>query len=245
MKFARFVSLLAVTLPALAFAASPISVTALSGQARTITDGESSSIQVGSDIAAGSSVETNTGSSAELTLSNGVKLVLSPGTRIRVKSLEIAPGIFSCEIVLLRGSITGNATGVSAASNLSIRTTAGTVGVSGTEFSVGFSPSSLTTGDLTVVSLQGAATVLPVNSVGPVSVPAGSQAVVGASGAQVSPASATTLANAKAAMAGITPTQGDNKNPGPSTVDSGTSTSGNTVNLALISPNGEGQTLLR
>jgi hypothetical protein len=198
MKFSRFASLLAVvaSFPALAFAAGSISVGNLSGQARAIINGETVALKQGDVVEPGSGIETNTESSLELEL-DGVKLVLSSGTRISIKSFGADSGLVFGEIVLLRGNIAGDVTGASSASNLSIRTTVGVVSVAGSSFNVGFSPTSPTSGNMSVVSLQGNAAVTSLNTTGgAVAVPAGSQMQVGTSGtgSQVAPVAPSVLA---------------------------------------------------
>jgi ferric-dicitrate binding protein FerR (iron transport regulator) len=260
MKFSRFVALCSVAsaLPTLAFAAQ-LSVTGLTGQARAIVNGETVVLKSGSVIEPGSGIETNTGSSAELTLPGGAKLVLAPGTRLRVKSCESTPGLLSCETVLLRGKITGDATGTSAASNVTIRTTAGVANVAGASFGIGFAPASLTTGAMTVVSSQGTVSVLSVNSTGTVSVPAGSELEVGSTGgnSSVTAASAETLAAMKSMLAGNVAGKSDDAAEGqvstsasPASASFGLSVAASKVpnlaaipingKLTTISPNGEG-----
>lgn len=252
MKFNRFASLLAIAaaFPALSFAAGSINVGNLSGQARATYSGATIVLKSGTSIQSGTIVETNTGSSLELTFADGVKLVLSPGTRIRIKSFEAASGLFSCEIVLLRGSITGDATTASTASNLTIRTTAGVVSVAGSSFRVAFTPVSAISGSLNVVSLQGDITVLPVNATGLISIPSGSQVNVGASGVggTVAPANSAVLLSVRTTLTSGEPGVAQPSAPeGQRPVVTGGSPGATVVNpgpdlgvILTISPNGEG-----
>jgi ferric-dicitrate binding protein FerR (iron transport regulator) len=183
-SFVLTLSILAIS--PFALAAGKVSVTSVSGLARFTSDsGAPQPAKVGSSFDEGSGIETNVGSSAELSLGNGVKLTLEPSTRIRLRKLQVSPGIFVCEVILLRGSISGDAALVSQDSSFSIRTTSGVANVAGTQFGVSFTPDSPFSGKMNITSRQGDIVVLGMNSTAPLTVSPKADASLGARGAQI------------------------------------------------------------
>lgn len=243
----------------------------LTGTASITVDGVVRPLAAGEAIPAGASVEVFSGSSVTLTLANGTKVVLGPNTRVRLQSVLVpATGLYSFEVLLVRGSITADATGAVAGSSFTVRTASGKADVAGTSFKAEFSPSAASSGTnggvFDVTSAKGTVEVTPVSGSGTVSVPAGSQVTVGQPGQttpQVRPAGSQSLnsinsTNAQAQSStpargqdgsstggsGSTGSEAGSDKPADSKTDSSVnqdSTPGvNIPNLGMISPNGEG-----
>ncbi len=256
MKLSRLLPLLAcaIALPAGAFAAKGVAeVTALSGLARAgVGEATPASIEVGAKLEEGSTIETGSESGLEVTLPNGKKLILAPNTRIRIRFLEQSakPGVYSYEVALLRGGIRVDATNSAPGSNFLIVTSAGSVNIAGSVSSVDFSPTSVTAGNMYVVTSKGSAVVFNPNSIAPVSVPAGSQTQIGqgAAGAgQVTSAAPEVLTALNNIVAGgnleVVAKPGAKK---PGSTAPATTPSGVTLpdfSIIVVSPNGEGQNI--
>lgn len=158
------------------------SVDSVAGQTRA-TGAEA--LAVGAKISEGASIETNRNSGLTLKFPNGSKVKLGSGTRIRLRQLQQSdtPSVYSYEIALLRGTLTGNATGSASSSNFTISTTAGNANVAGSNFSLSFSPVSGKGGSFSVASSTGPIVLMPTGSTAPVVLPSGSRTSVGQSGA--------------------------------------------------------------
>lgn len=156
-------------------------VTALKGTASSPkADGTSVELKIGTDINEGDIIVTSGDSAIEIRLSNGVVLLLGPGTRVRILSLQTGDsGVSTTDIALIRGSISGDATGSRAGSSFTIRSTAGVANVSGARFAVAVEQSSISTGQLTAVSAAGTITVVSANGFEPIAVSPGHQLVIG------------------------------------------------------------------
>ena len=259
MKTSRILTLLALAfaLPASVFAAKgSATVAAVAGQARSsVGNAVPASVEVGALLQEGALIETGLDSGLELTLSNGGKLVLAPNSRVRITSLEQSdkPGVYSFEVVLLRGGIRGDASKSSPGATFSVRTSVGTTNVAGSVFAVDFVPTSVTTGNMNVVVVSGQASVSVPSAMQPVVVPAGSQIQVGqgAAGAGAdSTVTPETLANIKAVLSGEgakkvtrpagTPGVKTKREVAPVAPLPDTSVFLPDTSVFLVSPNGEG-----
>lgn len=256
MSTSRILSVLAlaVSIPAAVFAdKGNAGVTSIQGQARQATgDAAPSALEPGAKLQEGASLETGSESAVELTMSNGTKLVLVPNTRIRFTSLEQSanPGVYSFEVVLLRGGLRGDATKSSPGATFAIRTGAGKVNVAGSSFGVDYTPTSLTAGNMNIVVLNGMATASVPASIAPIAIPAGSQVQVGqgAAGAgTVVSAPADVLDGVRGALSG-SGTQVVSRPRGAANVSNAPAPVVSSVHklpdfgVMVVSPNGEGAT---
>lgn len=169
----------------LALLSLPLSTFAAPGEAKVVAVRGAASVSSGSTAKAPlttggvvtqeSVVETDSGSSVYLRLPNGGKLVVGPNSRVRLSSFSTGAsgGSYSLELILTRGSITGDATNAGPSSSLKVRTTSGVVRLAGTLFQIGFAPAGAAGGTLTVTAINGIASVSPAGALTPVSVPPG------------------------------------------------------------------------
>ncbi len=241
------------TLPLAVFAAQEdAKVTSDNGGARADT----SPLTLGKTVTAGSVIETDAASTLYIELPNGGTLVIGPSTRARVISFSKGgnSGTYSLELILTRGTITGDTTNAGSASSVKIRTTSGVARVTGTSFQVSFAPARPTGGTLTVTALNGIASISPAAALTVVPVQPGSTMTLTTDGnkagtPQVTSTSALTLARIESTLSGK-PASGESgqvltkvmslpRTGGVPNFDATTITTGNGSNPP-ISPNGEG-----
>lgn len=234
--------LAALALPLAAFAADT-TVTKVDGDGVTITtDSGIGKVAIGDKVLEGQSIDCGSSSSAEIKLPNGGTLTLAPGTRILFRAIQNGTDLknYSYEIVLLRGSISGNAGNSSASSSFNIVTTSGVADVSKSGgFTVNFTPTTTTTGGGSISSSNGVIGFTPTGSTGTTQINKNEKLAVG-SGATGSPVSFTSVASTGGSTTGGTTggtTTGTNT-PASDNIEKKTWVPLPDFSLLVISPNG-------
>lgn len=246
---ALILSILAI--PLAAFAANgEAKVIALKGTAVTVdAASKKSPVAPGQTLVAGTVVETGADSSLSIELSNGNKLVLAPGTRVRITKFQVSDDgqFYSLELLLVRGTITGDATKGAGSSTFKVRTPCGQASLAGSSFQVEFTPVGATGGTLSVSSVNGLPSLTPTGSLNPVAVQNGTTVSLTSNGVrtgvpQASPTPSNKVTQIEAILGSSTATDGK-PTPLVTTPDAKPVTPGRFDPTALVSPNGEGSIL--
>lgn len=234
-------------LPLAALAANTsASVASVKGSATATIREEKKPVSAGMLLSAGTVIETELASELTIALPSGGKIVLGPSTRIRIRTFEQAndPSLYSLEIILTRGRITGDASQGSAASNFVIRTTVSTSSVAGSVFAADFAPSGASGGAMTLSALSGLPTVTPRGGISPSPVQPGYATSISGSGTGAAITQTTQITSLnesqiRAILGGISSLAnlpGETIETTTGTPPGGATTSGNVPNILLITP---------
>lgn len=246
---ALILSILAIPLAAFA-ADGKAKVIAIKGAPVTVDAGKKTPVAAGQELSAGSTLEAGGDSSVSLELSGGNKVVLAPGTRVRISKFQISDdgAIYSIELMLIRGTITGDATNGAGSSTFKVRTPCGQASLAGSAYQIEFTPVGATGGTLSVTSMKGLPSLTPTGALTPVAVPNGNTVSLTSNGVrtgvpQVSQTPPSKVAQIETILGSSTATTGETT---PLVTNPEVKTGGNSVRFdptALVSPNGEGSVL--
>lgn len=159
MKPARSAPLLLalLALPLGALANNQANVLATTGIVHTLDNSENKApLTSGQTIGQGTVIVTGPNSNIVFEVGDNGKIVIGPNSRVRVGTFRNANegGLYTLELILTRGTITGDATGAGA-SSLKVLTTCGVAQVAGSSFQIEFTPAGAAGGTFVVTSAAG------------------------------------------------------------------------------------------